>query len=172
MRRYVPSVEGDLAVADWWAAVARSGDLAHMLPAPRHPLGAFLDYFRDAVLLVELDAEGIWLACWAKPWLGSAFAGLWVRAGRRSRRALPSLLTALHGFLAHWPALIVLTWVDGRRGLYEQAGVTFAPEPIPGLIDGQPSWLGWLTAEGLAGAFPLAPAGPEPAQAPPVAVSA
>lgn len=173
MIRYVPGVEGDLALAHWWAALAPSGDLAQMLPASRHPLGAFLDYFRDTVLLVEVDAEGLWLAVWAKPWLGSAFIGIWVRAGRRSRRALPSLLAALHGFLARWPALIVLTWVAGRRGLYEKAGVTFAPAPIPGLIDGRPAWLGWLTAEGLAGAFPLAaPAEPEMTQDRPVAVSA
>ena len=160
--RYCPGVDGDLALADWYATLLQAGDLPACVPPRAYSLGGFLGFFQPpTLLLADRDAQGVTVAAWAKPWCDGASVGLWLRADLRAglrarsrRAALPWVLGALRLFLSQWPVLIVVTRQAAQRRLYAKwGGAVFAPEPVPDLLAG-PAWFGWLTAAGLDGAFP------------------
>ena len=73
-----------------------------------------------------------------------------VRAQRhivRHQIALAAVEAGVGRLLERWPVLVALTADPTRAKLYAHFGCRMQPEPILGLLEGRPGYLGWLTAD-------------------------
>jgi hypothetical protein len=147
MIRYTATPEQDVLLAQWWGHLIHFGELEAVVPGRYAALGAFLGFCRGVRLYLEADANGPTVVCFGAPWCDGAMVGLWVRRDwRRTRRAYRAVMEALRELLAWSPLLVVLAPDARRKRLYEKIGVTFLDGWMPGLWQGQPAALGWLTA--------------------------
>ena len=142
----------DLLLAQWWARMREAGEFGRIFTKDLRPLGSFLAYFRPPRSLVFLtDAQGMWFAAWFEPVMSGAFAGLWLRPDyRRKKAGLEAVKSALELGLKRWPVLIGVTRKQELLRAHERLGYTVLGE-IPGLAEGEPTWIVVLTQEGFNG---------------------
>ena len=77
----------DLLMAQWWLRMRTDGDLDKTFLASAHCLSGFMEIWRNTELMLEVDDEGIVVAGWVQPFMGSGMFGLWVRSDKRHNLA-------------------------------------------------------------------------------------
>ena len=152
--RYEPGVEMDLAAAGAWSRIKQEGDLDRIFPQGSQALS---DFFRllsgpNKGMFFEADGTGIWLAVWYEQVLGTLYIGVWVARGRRSRRALRTILTIFENALRAFPAMLAVTKQRAIVHILGRLGGEVLGE-VPGMWgEGQAAWLLMMTREGFAAA--------------------
>ena len=150
LTRYDGSPAHDLVLGQWWSLLAQRGELYAILPARYEALGAFLGFFRGSGTRVYFTADAGGapdLVLFGVPWCDAAMLGVWVAPRRRRTRwAVERVTAGLRDLLAWSPLLMVLAPDEPRKRLYAKLGVRFLDGWVPGLWNGQPAALGWLTA--------------------------
>jgi len=104
---YVPSVETDALLLQWWARMNDAGELETIFPSFATP-SAFLAAMQvPTAVLFDHDTDGITVAVWCTALLHSAALSLWVRKDYRHRRWVHVVIDALRTLFTAGVRLIV-----------------------------------------------------------------
>lgn len=82
---YAPGENGDADLLAWYLRLCDNGDMQKMFGDIPQPLGHFMRNYTDpdVSLLYVKDEQGWWGVIWAKPFMGGASWGFWVRPDKR-----------------------------------------------------------------------------------------
>jgi len=136
MQVYIPSVESDVLLLNWYMEMANSDDFENTFSAELAPCSAFMTSMAKSFVLYEVDEQGLWAVCWFDRVMCAGAFGLWVRADKRHQAAtLEFIINALDAGLEKFPVLLCVT---RQQPVIDQAvrlGFT-AMGKIPWLFDG------------------------------------
>lgn len=152
MRIYTPGVSEDLLLLDWWVLLGRTRELETVFSAFTTALGGFMRCWAPpAILIYEVDEQGIWAACWLDPIHSGAFYGLWIRADkRRTKSGLKFVVESLEYALTRAPVLISLTRDESLFNQTIHLGFTPLQGTIPWVLDGDDAHIAYMTSREFA----------------------
>lgn len=149
LRQYNPeSADDEALLLHWWSSLLETEELTTVFDKRYERVSEFLLAFRQDVLLIGVDARGIWGAFWfdASP-LDGAFFSLWLRKDRRqSRSSLVAISKAL-GVGFHelkYRVILVVTNEPTIAGMHQRYGFARLGT-VPALYHGQPAIVSYMT---------------------------
>ena len=132
----------------WWTEMRASGELGEIFSASCQALGNFYPIFRPPNwLFYKLDSKGPQLMLWAAPMLSAVCVGIWLAPRSRIDPEVYRAVQLIYYTL--FQACPVNLGITKRKKLlttFESLGYNIVGE-IPGLIDGEPTWLVHLSKE-------------------------
>jgi hypothetical protein len=140
--------ESDLLLLDWWTRMAATMELEQAFSVVHASVGSFFHSFRPpAVLVYELDDEGIWFAAWFDPVMSGAFYGLWIAPQMRlTMCALRAVQKSVAFGLEKFPVLIGATRQTKVARQAARFGARIVGD-IPNLFDGEKATICYITRE-------------------------
>ncbi len=145
--RYTPHVGVDLLVAQLWALLNETGDLARLFEPDGTPMSDFFDTLGLHDTHYTFDSRGIWLLNWFEPMRHGALFNGWVRKDKRQNELTTSLVRDICAEAAgRYITLLGLTRHDNVIAFCEKIGFRRVAR-IPGLMAGYDTDLIMATAD-------------------------
>lgn len=127
MNVYQPGQNGDAELLAWYLRLVQDGELANLFGKLLQPLGLFMRNFTDEEmnLCYEADDQGWWIVGWARPFMGGASWGLWVRPDKRDSAEAVEFTLKLHELaFEHFGLLVLATHQDKVVASMKRMGYT------------------------------------------------
>ena len=148
IRSYTGTPVEDLMLSLWWSEMRESGELSDIFSVSCQSLGNFYSLFKPPnCLFYKVDSKGPQLMLWASPMLSAIAVGIWLAPRSRLDPEVYRAVQIIYYVLfTTYPVNLGITKRKKLLTTFESLGYNVVGE-IPGLIDGEPTWLVHLSKE-------------------------
>ena len=148
IRSYTGTPVEDLMISLWWAEMRESGELTKIFSASCQSLGNFYPIFKPPNwMFYKLDSKGLQLALWASRMFSAVTVGIYLAPrSRLDTQVYRAVQLIYHALFQAYPVNLGITKRKKLLTTFESLGYNIVGE-IPGLIDGEPTWLVQLSKE-------------------------